>query len=356
MARENLDAIRIRAQYAEDPGEDNVLVRMSALFPVMSRSQKKIANYIMENYDRAVVLTAARLAEETRTSGATVVRFAERLGYGGYPEFQSALYDYVRGSLDPAKRMDVSFADAGDAEIIQTVLAQDISNLQDTRIRLDGGSFARAVDQILGARSVYIAGLRACAPLAQTLGFYLQMVRGGVTVLTSTNSSEIFEQMIRVGEDDAVIGISFPRYSMRTLKAMEFASDRKAHVIAITDGMHSPMTLYSSCNLYAECRMASIVDSMTAPMSVINALAVALCMRRSEAVAQHLERLGRVWDAYEVSERDEIDFMDARALAGDLFPARPAAAVPDRPAAALSARPAAAGAGQDRQAPVEGSV
>lgn len=177
-----------------------------------------------------------------------------------------------------------------------------------------------AVDIILEARNIYIVGIRSCEPLAEFLSFYLNMIREGVRLLKTTSISEVFEQMIRVDKRDAVIGISFPRYSMRTLKAMEFANDRNAKVITITDSVHSPMNLYSSCNLLARSDMVSIVDSLVAPLSVINALVVALCLKRPEEVKENLENLEQAWTNYQVYLNDEINFIDDDAsLDGGLF-------------------------------------
>ncbi len=163
---------------------------------------------------------------------------------------------------------------------------------------------------ILEAERIYIIGLRSCAPLAEFLHFYLNMIRGNVILLNTTSVSETFEQMLRIDEKDVMIGISFPRYSMRTLKAMEFANDRNAKVISITDSIHSPMCLYSSCNLLARSDMVSIVDSLVAPLSVINALVVAMCLKRPQAVKKNLETLEEVWNNYQVYLNDEINFID----------------------------------------------
>ena len=166
-----------------------------------------------------------------------------------------------------------------------------------------------AVDTILNARRVYVVGIRSCAPLASFLSFYLNLICDNVTAVHTNSSSEIFEQLLRIDEEDVVIGISFPRYSMRTLKALEFASNRKAKVITITDSVHSPMNLYSSCNLIARSDMASIVDSLVAPLSVINALVVALCMKKQKEVITTLEALEDIWDEYQVYSGDELNMV-----------------------------------------------
>ena len=186
----------------------------------------------------------------------------------------------------------------------------DIEKIKMTLEEVDRSAFERAADTILSARTIYIVGIRSCAPLASFLAFYLHMIFPDVRQVQTNSSSEIFEQMIRITEDDVVIGISFPRYSMRTMKALEFANSRKAKVITITDSVHSPMNLYSSCNLIADSDMASIVDSLVAPLSVINALIVALCMKKQRDVAKTLEMLEGIWDEYQVYENDEINAID----------------------------------------------
>ena len=184
-----------------------------------------------------------------------------------------------------------------------------MEKIQDTLENVDPGAFETAVDSILEAETIYIVGIRSCEPLADFLSFYLHMIRGNVRQIRTTSISEVFEQMIRIGEKDVLIGISFPRYSMRTLKAMEFANDRNARVIAVTDSIHSPMNLYSSCNLLARSDMVSIVDSLVAPLSLINALVVALCMKRPEEVRQGLLLLEDAWNNYQINISDEINFI-----------------------------------------------
>lgn len=290
--------------------KQDVLVRIEGKYASMSKSHKAIAGFIKEHYDQAVFMTAAKLGEELSISESTVVRFASGLGYEGYPEFQKALADWVKNKLSNVQKMDVKYANHSQSEILTSVLEADIEKLQDTIGNLDADAFETAVNVILGAKNVYIIGLRSCAPLAEFLQFYLNMIRGNVTLLNSTSVSETFEQMIRISDKDVMIGISFPRYSMRTLKAMEFANDRNAKVISLTDSIHSPMCLYSSCNLLARSDMVSIVDSLVAPLSVINALVVALCLKKPQDVKTNLENLESVWNNYQVYLNDEINFID----------------------------------------------
>lgn len=289
---------------------NDLLNRINKHYSKMSKGQKLLATYITDNYDKAVFLTAARMGDIVGVSESTVVRFAMSLGYKGYPEFQKALEELVRNKLNSVQRMEVTYGRISQSEILQTVLQSDADKLKTTLEKIDHGAFELAVDTILSARNIYIVGIRSCAPLASFLSFYLNLMFDNVRLLHTNSSSEIFEQMVRINEDDVIIGISFPRYSMRTLKALEFANNRSAKVITITDSIHSPMNLYSSCNLIADSDMASIVDSLVAPLSVINALIVALCMKKQKEVAKTLTTLEEIWDEYQVYENDEIDVID----------------------------------------------
>jgi len=290
-------------------GQD-ILVRINEKMNTMSKSHRAIAGYITDHYDQAVFMTAAKLGEELGISESTVVRFASGLGYEGYPEFQKALEEWVKNKLSSVQKMGAKYGQSSQSEILSSVLNADIEKIQDTIGNLDPNAFEMAVSSILEAKNVYIIGLRSCAPLANFLHFYLNMIRGNVTLLSSTSISETFEQMLRIDNEDVIIGISFPRYSMRTLKALEFANDRNAKVISLTDSIHSPMCLYSSCNLLARSDMVSIVDSLVAPLSVINALVVALCLKRPTEVKKSLETLEEVWNNYQVYLNDEINFID----------------------------------------------
>lgn len=275
----------------------------------MSKGQKLLATYITDNYDKAVFLTAARMGETVGVSESTVVRFATFLGYKGYPEFQKALEELVRNKLNSIQRMEVTYGRISQSKILETVLQSDADKIKTTLEKIDHNAFELAVSTILEAKNIYIVGIRSCAPLASFLAFYLTLMFDNVHLLTTNSSSELFEQMVRIGQEDVIVGISFPRYSMRTLKALEFANNRSAKVITITDSVHSPMNLYSSCNLFARSDMVSIVDSLVAPLSVINALVVALCLKRPEEVKQGLEMLEDVWNNYQVYLNDEINFI-----------------------------------------------
>ena len=285
--------------------EYDVFTRINEHYAKMSKGHKAIADYISEHYDQAVFMTAAKLGETLGISESTVVRFAAGIGYDGYPKFQKALESCVQGKLNGIQKMDAKYGRSSQSEILTSVLSADIEKIQDTIDNLDPAAFESAVATILEAETIYIMGLRSNEPLAAFLHFYLNMIRGKVFLLNTTSVSETFEQMIHIGPKDCFIGISFPRYSMRTLKAMEFANDRNAKVIAITDSIHSPMNLYSSCNLIARSDMASIVDSLVAPLSVINALIVAICMKKQKEVVSTLETLEKIWGEYQVYSGEE---------------------------------------------------
>lgn len=284
--------------------------RINECYGSLSKGQKILATYITDNYDKAVFLTAAKMGQVVGVSESTVVRFATHLGYKGYPEFQKALEEMVRNKLNSIQRIEVTYGRISQSHILETVLQSDQKKIKDTLEHIDEHAFELAVDTIIKAKHIYIVGIRSCAPLAAFMAFYFNLMFENVTLLQTNNSSELFEQMVRISKDDVIIGISFPRYSMRTLKAMEFANNRNAKVITLTDSVHSPMNLYSSCNLIARSDMASIVDSLVAPLSVINALIVALCMKKQGEVAKTLETLEDIWNEYQVYENDEINYID----------------------------------------------
>ena len=288
----------------------DTISRINEKFNKMSKSHKKIATYVIDHYEQVAFMTAAKLAKAVGVSEGTIIRFAYALEYEGYPEFQDDLAEWVKNKLNSVQRVGAKYGKSTQSELLASVLSADIEKIQDTIEHVDAQAFETAVNIILSVKHIYIIGLRSCKPLAEFLHFYLNIIRGDVYLLDSTSTSETFEQMLRINEKDAVIGISFPRYSMRTLKAMEMANDRNAKVITITDTIHSPMCLYSSCNLMARSDMVSIVDSLVAPLSLINALVVALCLKKPEDVKRNLESLEYAWDNYQVYLKDEINFID----------------------------------------------
>ncbi|MBR3276849.1 MAG: MurR/RpiR family transcriptional regulator [Eubacterium sp.] len=286
--------------------------RISQNYKSFSKGQKKIADFIENHYEQAVFMTASRLAESAGVSESTAVRFAVSLGYSGYPEFRRELEGMIMNRLNSVERMEVTYGNISESEILDKVMLSDVEKIRKTLEHCDREMFKTAVETILAAKRVYVIGIRSCAPLAAFLSFYLNQVLDDVRLVSTSNSSEIFEQMVRLTNEDVVIGISFPRYSMRTLKALEFANNRNARVIAITDSIHSPLNLYSSCNLIARSDMASIVDSLVAPLSLINALIVTLCMERKDHVVDTLLTMEKLWEEYQVYSKDDMDSINER--------------------------------------------
>ncbi len=286
---------------------DNVLKRISENYRSFSKGQKRLADYIRSNPETAVFMTAARLGKEAGISESTAVRFAAALGYEGFPEFREALEEAVMSRMTSLQRMEAANNDLKRDRILDSILLSDIEKIKTTLEICDRRTFGNAVSSILKARRVYVLGIRSCAPLAEFLALYLGQIVDEVRLVSSNGVNEIFEQLIRITDQDVLIGISFPRYSMRTLKAIEFANSRGARIINITDSIHSPMIAYSDCNLLAKSDMASIVDSLVAPLSLINALLVALCMEREQEVTKTLTTMEQLWAEYQVYSRDDME-------------------------------------------------
>ena len=264
----------------------------------LSKSHRRIAEYILQHYDKAVFMTAAKLGEMVNVSESTVVRFAVALGYEGYPELQQALQELVRHRLTATQRFEMS-SDISQEEVLSTVLKADMQNIRSTIDGIDNAAFLRAVQVISGARRIYILGLRSAAPLAQFAGYYLHYIFDDVRVVAAV-STDVFEAISRIEASDVLLGISFPRYYSRTIEAMSFARSRHAQVIGLTDGPMSPLHEVADICLSMRTDMASFVDSMAAPMSVINALIVALGIQNREALNARFKQLEEVWDAYSV--------------------------------------------------------
>lgn len=269
----------------------------------LSKGHRKIAQYIMEHYDKAVFMTASRLGESVGVSESTVVRFASALGYEGYPQLQRSLQELVSHRLTANQRFEMSTDIRPDAAL-STVLKSDMQNLRATLEELDQKVFEDVVHRLLKAKRIYVMGLRSAAPLAQFMGYYLNYIFDEVH-LVSSGVTDVFEEIFRVEQEDVLVGISFPRYSTRTLEAMRFAKRRGAQVVAITDGPMSPLSEIADACLTAHTDMASFVDSLAAPLSVINALLVALGLHRKEELTQHFRQLESIWDAYSIYLEEE---------------------------------------------------
>ena len=271
----------------------------------LSKGHRRIAQYIVEHYDKAVFMTASRLGESVGVSESTVVRFAAVLGYEGYPQLQRALQELVSHRLTAVQRFEMS-SEIDPNAVLRTVLKSDMQNIRATVEELDNHAFEEGVKRILNAKEIYVIGLRSAAPLAQFLGYYLNYIFDRVHLVSSA-ATDVFEEIARISEADVVIGISFPRYSTRTVKAMCFARSCGAQVISITDGPMSPLHEVSDVCLNACTDMASFVDSLAAPMSVINALVVSLGLHRKEELSRHFKQLEAIWAANDVylGETDE---------------------------------------------------
>lgn len=264
----------------------------------LSKGHRKIAEYIVDHYDKAVFMTASTLGEMVGVSESTVVRFAVALGYEGYPQLQKSLQELVRHRLTSVQRFEMS-SEISQGSVLQTVLKADMQNIRNTIDEIDAKAFNEMVERILSAQHVYIIGLRAASMLARFFGFYLNYILDDVRIVAD-NSTDVYESIARIGEKDVLIGISFPRYSTRTLDAMRFAKRSKAQVLGITDGPMSPMHQEADICLSARTDIASFVDSFAAPLSVINALIVAVGLQRKEELSKHFKQLEGIWSEHSV--------------------------------------------------------
>ena len=281
----------------------DILTVIQENMSTFSKGQKRIANYILESYDKAAFMTASRLGKTVSVSESTVVRFAAELGYDGYPSMQRSLQKMIRNRLTSVQRIEVSNDRIGDQDLLSSVLQSDIEKIRLTLEEVDRQSFDRAVDAIVSARKIYIMGVRSSASLATFLSFYFNLIFDNVISVAANTASEVFETMLRVGAEDVVIGVSFPRYSSRTVQAMNLARDRGATTIAITDSEASPLAPISNYTLKARSDMASFVDSLVAPLSLVNALLVAVSRKKNDDLAHTFQTLEDIWDEYGVYEK-----------------------------------------------------
>lgn len=283
---------------------NNLLVtRIQSKMPEFSKGQKLIARYIEEHYDKVAFMTASKLGATVGVSESTVVRFATEIGYAGYPELQQAMQEMIRNRLTSVQRMEVTASRIGNSDVLDSVFNQDIDIIRRTMEETSHEAFYKAVDAIVAARKIYIIGARSSLALATFLTYYFNLIFEEVCLVQATSEAEIFEQMIRIDEKDVVIGISFPRYSRKAVKAMNFARKRGATVVAITDSTLSPLAGTADNLLLARSDIASIVDSLVAPLSLINALIVMTTLKKSGEVAQVFKRLESIWDEYGVYEK-----------------------------------------------------
>ena len=281
----------------------DILALIQENMHTFSKGQKRIASFILESYDKAAFMTASKLGKKVNVSESTVVRFAAELGYDGYPDMQRSLQKMIRNRLTSVQRIEVTNDRLGDQDLLSMVLQSDIEKIRLTLEELDRDSFEKAVDAIVSARKLYIIGVRSCAAMATFMSFYFNLIFDNVVKVSATPASEVFESLLRVGEGDVVIGVSFPRYSSRTVQAMNFARSRGATTIAITDSEVSPLSPISTYTLKARSDMASFVDSLVAPLSLINALLVAVSRKKNDDLANTFEDLEKIWEEYGVYEK-----------------------------------------------------
>ena len=283
--------------------ERDILALINKEMKHLSKGQKQIARFISENYDKAAFMTADKLGRMVGVSESTVVRFASDLGYDGYPGMRRAMQDMVRNRLTAVQRIEVAKETIGHDNILESVLGADIEKLQTTLQEIDQNSFNAAVQAILNAQTIYIVGMRSSTSLASFMGFYLNQMLDNVRLVHDTSVSEVYEQVFRIGKGDVFIGISYPRYSSKTIKAMEFAKSTGATVIGITDGESSPFVEVADIVLFAKSDMVSFLDSLVAPMSLINALIVAVGYQRPDSLSDTYHKLEKIWSEYDVYEK-----------------------------------------------------
>jgi DNA-binding MurR/RpiR family transcriptional regulator len=286
--------------------DKDILTLIEEASPRFSKGQRSIAKYILENYEKAAFMTASRLGEVVDVSESTVVRFAAELGYEGYPEMRRALQDMIRNCLTSVQRIQVAKELMESQDILSLVLSSDIEEIRLTMEETNREDFNKAVDTIVKADNIYIFGLRSSSALANFMGFYYNLLFENVHVINGSSASEVFEQILRVSMGDVFIALSFPRYSRRTIKAMRYAHEMGASVIGITDAPTSPIAKLSDIALFARSDMISFLDTLVAPLSLVNALIVATSAKAKGDLYSNFEKLERIWDENEVYEKADV--------------------------------------------------
>ncbi|MCD7821711.1 MAG: MurR/RpiR family transcriptional regulator [Clostridiales bacterium] len=283
----------------------DILATIQENMPHFSKGQKLIANFILNSYDKAAFMTASKLGRTVNVSESTVVRFAAELGYDGYPSMQKALQEMIRNKLTSIQRIEVSKNRIGDQDVLSMVMQSDVEKIRLTLEETERATFNEAVQRIAGANRLYILGVRSASALSEFLTYYFRFMFDDVICVETSAMSETFEQILHIKEGDVLIGLSFPRYSRRTVKAMRYAKDRGATAIAITDSKASPLAEIADVSLLAKSDMASFVDSLVAPLSLVTALIVSVSRIRSEKLEHNLSHLEQIWQEYDVYERTD---------------------------------------------------
>lgn len=279
---------------------NDISQRIKNVYSSLSKGQKKIANVILNDYDKAAYLTAAKLAKLSEVSESTVVRFADELGFDGYSEFQLAVQELVRIKLTPNQRIEITKKRIGHGDVLDNVMESDIEKIRYTLNNLDRQVFKDSVEAILSAKTIYVTGARSTEPLARLLSYNLSLIFDNVKFVVPTSSAEVFEQMYSVREDDTVIAFSFPRYSSKIVNAVKFARQNNAKVVVFTDSAVSPLAEFANYLITAQSDMASYMDSLVAPLSIINAIIVEITRRKESEITARFDTLEKIWDEYDV--------------------------------------------------------
>ena len=285
--------------------KQNVLHTIRAGMDGFSKGKKRIANFILDNYDKAAFMTAAKLGQTTQVSESTVVRFASELGYEGYPEMQKALQTMIRGRLTSLQRIQVTQDQMGERDILSSVMEQDAAGIRNAIAQIDREDFKTVVDKLMAAEHIYILGVRSSSFLAGYLNFYFHLLFKNVNYVQNSAAGEIYEQMIHIGPGDVLLGISFPRYSTMVIHAVQMAHDRGADVIAITDSQMSPLYKAAAVSLLVRCDAISFVDSMAAPLSLLNALILEVGRRKPREISATFGEMEQLWTQYSIFGRSE---------------------------------------------------
>ena len=283
----------------------DIIAQIDQKYPEMSKSHKKLSDYIKDNYGKAALMNVEQLSSVTGVSEATVVRFSSELGYEKFSHFQRALNDYAKSMLTSVQRMERAHSQYQDTDILTSVLESDIDKIKKTLAQIDRNAFNGAVDALINAKKIYIIGLRGSSALARFLSYYLNFLFPYVKLINGTSVGDIFEQMFRISEDDVLIAFSLPRYSLRTIRTVRFARKSGATIIGITDGQNSPILDLCDYPLIAKTDMESFVDSLVAPMSLVNALVVATSMKLPDQASESLKKLESIWSDNEVYDNGE---------------------------------------------------
>lgn len=280
--------------------QGDLIELIESVYPTLSKGQKKISAYILEHYDKAAYMTASKLGKEVGVSESTVVRFAIELGFDGYPELHRALKETLGMRLTAVQRMAVADDRISDERVLESVLSSDADNIRLTLENIDRAAFDDAVEALLNARRIYVIGMRSSSAIAEFASYYLSIMFDDVRRVRTTSGSEIFEQLMRISPDDVMLAVSFPRYSTRIVSAVDFAVSAGAKVVSITDSAASPIAKKAYSTLTARSEMVSFGDSLVAPMSIVNALVVALGKRKKDEIKNTLSTLESVWEEYNV--------------------------------------------------------